>query len=61
LLCTQLQMLLNPDEVQVKSKIWFEENGDYLKEQEGMFVCSNTVLHCLEYQHKAHNPKNSTA
>lgn len=28
-------MLLSEEEVQIKTQLWFAENGDYLKEQEG--------------------------
>ena len=31
----QLKMLLSDEEVKVKTQLWFAENGDYLKEQEG--------------------------
>ena len=30
------QMLLSENEVQIKTKLWFAENGDYLKELEGI-------------------------
>lgn len=30
-----LQMLLSEEEVKIKTQLWFAENGDYLKEQEG--------------------------
>ena len=31
-------MLLSEDEVQIKSKLWFAENADYLKEMEGRII-----------------------
>jgi len=33
-----LKMLLGPDEVKMKSSIWFKENKDFLKEQEGEYI-----------------------
>ena len=46
IVCTlYIKMLLNPEEVNLKSKIWFEENGDYLKEQEGKPVYS--IVYCF--------------
>ena len=35
-------MLLGPDEVEMKSKIWHEENGSFLKEQEGAYIITTT-------------------
>ena len=32
-MCTQ--MLLSEEEVRIKSQLWFAENADFLKEQEG--------------------------
>lgn len=29
-------MLLSEDEVKIKSQLWFAENGDFLKELEGI-------------------------
>ena len=30
-----MQMLLSEDEVKIKTQLWFAENADFLKEQEG--------------------------
>ena len=40
-------MLLDPEEVQMKSRIWLEENEDFLKEQEGGYL--RTYVRVLEY------------
>ena len=43
-------MLLGPDEVQMKSKIWLEENESFLKEQEGEYHKKQHIyvaLYCL--------------
>lgn len=34
-LCFLLQYILNDREVQVKTKLWMEQNAEYLKEQKG--------------------------
>lgn len=31
-------MLLSEEEVKIKTRLWFAENGDYLKEQEGIYI-----------------------
>lgn len=38
-------MLLSEEEVKVKTQLWFAENGDYLKEQEGQW---ETCVHSLQ-------------
>ncbi len=31
-------MLLSEKEVEIKTKLWFAENGDFLKELEGIII-----------------------
>lgn len=42
-------MLLSEEEVKIKTKLWFAENGDYLKELEGMAVLCDQILIMMLY------------
>lgn len=43
-------MLLNEDEVKMKTEIWMKENGDYLKAQKGNIYNVHTQV-CKMLQH----------
>ncbi len=36
-------MILSQEEADIKSKLWFAENGDFLKEQESKYTHTHTV------------------
>ncbi len=36
-------MILSQEEADIKSKLWFAENGDFLKEQESEYTHTHTV------------------
>ena len=46
---THTQMILSQEEVDIKSKLWFAENGDFLKEQE----CKHSLFLALSHTHTA--------
>lgn len=37
------QMLLSEEEVKIKTQLWFAENADFLKEQEGVWPHSHAT------------------
>jgi len=46
LLCS-LQCLLNETEIEIKTKLWMEENKDYLEKQKGEFTLFLFYIVCF--------------
>ena len=42
-------MLLSEEEVKIKSQLWFAENADFLKEQEGVHRYSRVSYRILSW------------
>ena len=38
-----LQCLLNEEEIEIKTKLWMEENKDYLEKQKGLCLTNNNL------------------
>ena len=40
-----IQMLLSEEEAKIKAQLWYSENADFLKEQEGKFHMVGLSMH----------------